>query len=74
MTRSRWKGPFCAMATPQREVMSRGSTILPQWIGWEVRVHRGDRFVPLRITEEMVGHRFGEFASTRRPPRHPTRK
>jgi small subunit ribosomal protein S19 len=73
MTRSRWKGPFCEVPMQATHTRSRRSTILPQWIGRQLQVYTGHRYVLLQIREEMVGHRLGEFASTRRPARH-TRK
>ena len=44
---------------------SRSSTILPQMVGLTIGVHDGRRHVPIYITENMVGHKLGEFASTR---------
>ena len=44
---------------------ARASTILPQMIGLTIAVHDGRRHVPIYITENMVGHKLGEFASTR---------
>jgi len=44
---------------------SRASTILPQMVGFTIGVHEGRRHVPIFITENMVGHRLGEFAMTR---------
>ena len=44
---------------------SRSSTILPQMVGLTIGVHDGRRHVPIYITEDMVGHKLGEFASTR---------
>jgi len=44
---------------------SRWSTIMPQMVGFTIGVHDGRRHVPIYITENMVGHRLGEFASTR---------
>ena len=78
MTRSVWKGPFVdgyllkkANATREsgkREVIkswSRRSTILPQFVGLTFGVHNGKKFVPVLVIEDMVGHKFGEFAATR---------
>lgn len=78
MPRSVWKGPFVdgyllkkaenAQASERREVIktwSRRSTIMPQFIGLNFQVHNGNKFVPVLVTEEMVGHKFGEFAPTR---------
>jgi small subunit ribosomal protein S19 len=78
MPRSVWKGPFvdgyllkkaaAASESTKREVIktwSRRSTILPQFIGLNFQVHNGNKFVPVTVSEEMVGHKFGEFAPTR---------
>ncbi|WP_084418357.1 30S ribosomal protein S19 [Henriciella litoralis] len=78
MPRSVWKGPFVdgyllkkaekAQAAERREVIktwSRRSTIMPQFVGLNFQVHNGNKFVPVLVSEEMVGHKFGEFAPTR---------
>jgi len=78
MARSVWKGPFvdgyllkkaeAAQASERREVIktwSRRSTIMPQFVGLNFQVHNGNKFVPVLVTEEMVGHKFGEFAPSR---------
>ncbi|MAT36109.1 MAG: 30S ribosomal protein S19 [Ponticaulis sp.] len=78
MPRSVWKGPFvdgyllkkaeAAGESKKREVIktwSRRSTILPQFVGLTFQVHNGNKFVPVNVSEEMVGHKFGEFAPTR---------
>ncbi|MEM7007335.1 MAG: 30S ribosomal protein S19 [Pseudomonadota bacterium] len=78
MPRSTWKGPFvdgyllkkaeAAQEATKRQVIktwSRRSTILPQFVGLNFQVHNGNKFVPVLITEEMVGHKLGEFAPTR---------
>ncbi len=78
MGRSLRKGPFAddhliakveAMsAAPKRKVVrtwSRRSTILPDFIGHTIAVHNGKKFIPVYITENMVGHKLGEFAPTR---------
>lgn len=44
---------------------SRRSTIVPDFIGHNFEVHNGKRFIPLYVTEELVGHKLGEFAPTR---------
>jgi small subunit ribosomal protein S19 len=44
---------------------SRRSTILPEFIGHTVAVHNGKKFIPVYVTENMVGHKFGEFSPTR---------
>lgn len=78
MTRSIKKGPFCddhlvkkvstAKATQDRKVIktwSRRSTILPEFVGLTFAVHNGKKFIPVYVTENMVGHKMGEFAVTR---------
>jgi small subunit ribosomal protein S19 len=78
MSRSSKKGPYCdaklfkkieALNRSGEKVViktwSRASTVLPQMIGHTIGVHDGRRHVPIFITENMVGHKLGEFASTR---------
>ena len=78
MSRSVWKGPFvdsyllkkaaAAKEAEKRAVIktwSRRSTIMPQFVGLNFQVHNGNKFVPVLINEEMVGHKLGEFAPTR---------
>ncbi len=78
MSRSLKKGPFIDAklmvrieqlnATGGRQVIrtwSRASTIFPQMVGHTIAVHDGRRHVPIYITENMVGHKLGEFAPTR---------
>lgn len=78
MGRSLKKGPYIAPKllkkverlneTKQRQVIrtwSRASTIFPQMVGHTIAVHDGRRHVPIYITENMVGHKLGEFAPTR---------
>ena len=78
MSRSLKKGPFIDPKLLKKiEVMndkgekkvvrtwSRASTIFPQMVGHTIAVHDGRRHVPIYITENMVGHRLGEFAPTR---------
>ncbi|NET11299.1 MAG: 30S ribosomal protein S19 [Merismopedia sp. SIO2A8] len=78
MARSLKKGPFIAdhlmkkieALNEKREkkvikTWSRASTILPQMIGHTIAVHNGRQHVPVFITEQMVGHKLGEFAPTR---------
>ncbi len=78
MSRSTKKGPFVeaklmkrveeARRTNERAVIktwSRASTILPEMVGLNIAVHDGRRHVPIFITENMVGHKLGEFALTR---------
>lgn len=78
MTRSVWKGPFVdgyllkkvqnAMESSRKEVIktwSRRSTILPIFVGYTFAVHNGNKFIPVAVTEEMVGYKLGVFAPTR---------
>jgi len=78
MGRSIRKGPFTdahldkkvAVMNEKNEkkvirTWSRRSTILPEFIGHTIAVHNGKKFIPVYITENMVGHKLGEFASTR---------
>ena len=78
MTRSIWKGPFvdgyllkkaeAARASGRKDVIktwSRRSTILPQFVGVTFGVYNGHKHIPVLVTEDMVGHKLGEFAPTR---------
>jgi len=78
LARSVWKGPFvdgyllskaeAAREKGRNEIIrtwSRRSTIMPQFVGLTFGVHNGKKFVPVLVTEHMVGHKFGEFAPTR---------
>lgn len=78
MARSVWKGPFvdgyllkkaeAAQASGRHDVIkiwSRRSTILPQFVGLTFGVHNGKKHVPVSVTSNMIGHKFGEFAPTR---------
>ena len=78
MARSVWKGPFVdghllkkadkVRESGRNEVIktwSRRSTILPQFVGLTFWVHNGNKFIPVSVSEEMVGHKFGEFSPTR---------
>ena len=78
MTRSLWKGPFVdgyllkkaekTRSSGRAEVIkmwSRRSTIMPQFVGLTFGVHNGHKHVPVLVSEEMIGHKFGEFAPTR---------
>ena len=83
MARSLKKGPFCdeslmnkikkLNSANKKEVIktwSRRSTIFPEFIGQTIAVHNGREFIPVYITEEMVGHKLGEFSLTRKFPNH----
>ena len=75
MTRSIWKGPFVDNSlikkaeklsqSGRKEVLktwSRRSTILPQFVGLTFGVYNGQKFVPVTVNEQMVGHKLGEFS------------
>ncbi len=53
---------------------SRQSMILPEFIGHTFQVHNGKKFIPVLVTENMVGHRLGEFSPTRQFKGHPVKK
>jgi small subunit ribosomal protein S19 len=78
MARSVWKGPFidgyvlkkaeAAQASGRNQIIkiwSRRSTVLPQFIGLTFGVYNGRKFIPVLVTEDMIGHKFGEFSPTR---------
>ncbi len=78
MGRSLKKGPFAddhlvkkvAAQSEKNEkrvirTWSRRSTVLPEFIGHTIAVHNGKKFIPVYVTENMVGHKLGEFAPTR---------
>jgi small subunit ribosomal protein S19 len=78
MGRSLKKGPYVDATLVERveemnrsrqkkvlKTWSRRSTILPEFVGHTLAVHNGKKFIPVYITENMVGHRLGEFALTR---------
>ena len=78
MARSVWKGPFvdgyllkkaeAARSSGRSDVIkiwSRRSTVLPQFVGLTFGVHNGQKFISVLVTENMIGHKFGEFSPTR---------
>ena len=78
MSRSIWKGPFVEITlikkaekvseSGRKEVIktwSRRSTIIPQFVGLTFGVHNGKKFIPVMVTENMVGLKLGEFSPTR---------
>ncbi len=78
MARSIWKGPFVdgylltkadkVRESGRHEVIktwSRRSTILPQFVGLTFGVYNGKKFIPVLVTENMIGHKLGEFSPTR---------
>jgi small subunit ribosomal protein S19 len=54
----------------RQKIWSRRSVILPQFIGKQFMIHNGKTFIPLKVTPDMVGHKMGEFATTRKKPIH----
>ena len=87
MARSVWKGPFVEGSLIKKAEKARGnvrsdviktwsrrSTILPQFVGLTFGVYNGKKFIPVAVTEEMVGHKLGEFALTRTFKGHPADK
>ena len=78
MGRSIKKGPYVQEALLKKvqvlsaksgkhviKTWSRASTILPEFVGYTFAVHNGNKFVPVYVTENMVGHKLGEFSPTR---------
>ncbi len=78
MARSVWKGPFVdgyllkkaeeARGSGKHQIIrtwSRRSTIIPQFVGLTFGVYNGKKFIPVAVNEDMIGHKFGEFAPTR---------
>jgi len=78
MSRSVWKGPFVHPSLLKKidklkdqtqkkpiKTWSRSSTIIPEFVGHSFLIHNGKSFIPITISEEMVGHKLGEFATTR---------
>jgi len=78
MSRSVWKGPFVDPSLLKKvektkgqvnktpiKTWSRKSTIIPEFIGISFLIHNGKKFIPIKVSEEMVGHKLGEFSPTR---------
>ena len=78
MARSVWKGPFVHPSLLKKidkiksgeikkpiKTWSRDSTIIPDFVGHSFLIHNGKSFIPITVSEEMVGHKLGEFAATR---------
>jgi len=78
MARSVWKGPFIEKSLLKKteearksgkniviKTWSRRSTILPNMVGLTYGVHNGHKFIPVVISDQMIGHKLGEFAPTR---------
>ena len=78
MARSIWKGPFVdpsllkkveknkdKSTTTPIKTWSRKSTIIPEFVGLSFLIYNGKKFIPIKVSEEMVGHKLGEFCPTR---------
>ena len=78
MSRSLKKGPFISLSLEKKvttmnesgkktviKTWSRASMISPDFVGHTIAVHNGNKFIPVYVTENMVGHKLGEFAPTR---------
>ena len=78
MSRSVWKGPFVDPSllkkveklrdqtnTAPIKTWSRKSTIIPEFVGHSFLIYNGKKFIPIKISDEMVGHKLGEFSPTR---------
>ena len=78
MARAVWKGPFVEESLIKKveklkddavkkpiKTWSRKSTIIPEFVGVSFLIHNGKKFIPITISEDMVGHKLGEFAPTR---------
>ena len=78
MTRSVWKGPFVDPSLLKKvekqknqpgkkpiKTWARQSTIIPDFVGISFLIHNGKKFIPITISEDMVGHKLGEFSPTR---------
>jgi small subunit ribosomal protein S19 len=78
MARSVWKGPFVEKSLLKKveearaggknmviKTWSRRSTILPNFVGLTFGVHNGRKFIPVLVSDQMIGHKLGEFAPTR---------
>lgn len=87
MSRSLKKGPFVEFKLEKRimemnesgkkkvvKTWSRRSMITPDFVGHTIAVHNGNKFIPVYVTENMVGHKLGEFAPSRQYKGHPTKK
>ena len=76
MTRALWKGPFCELdlhesgLAQDHKIWSRRSVVLPEFLGREFAIHNGETFIRVRVVREMIGHKFGEFATTRKRAVH----
>ncbi len=86
MSRSAKKGPYVEPSLNKKiermiklgdkkpiKTWSRSSTVIPEFVGFTFLVHNGNKFIPTFVTENMVGHKLGEFAPTRTFRKHGTK-
>jgi small subunit ribosomal protein S19 len=76
MSRSKWKGPYLdknsakniqeSKKNYKKLIVSRNSVILPTFIDQTFEIYNGKKFNEILVTEEMIGHKFGEFSATRK--------
>jgi len=86
MSRTKWKGPYVQMDLLKQistikhykkkefKIFCRNSTIIPQFIGLTFSIHTGKLFTKIEVVESMVGHKFGEFCSTRKKSSYKKKK
>ncbi len=87
MSRSVWKGPYVHPSVLKKaaraienndhkpiKTWARGSTIVPSMVGLTFEVHNGQKFIPVAIVEDMIGHKLGEFSPTRTYKGHAANK
>jgi small subunit ribosomal protein S19 len=79
MARSKWKGPFVhkSFFKSEKESLkswSRSTMIVPSFVGLSLNVYNGQRFIQIKITNLMIGHKLGEFAHTRKTYYHKKQK
>ena len=85
MARAVWKGPFVEESLIKKvdkqkndpnkkpiKTWSRKSTIIPDFVGISFLIYNGKKFIAITVSEDMVGHKFGEFAPTRQFSKHTT--
>jgi len=69
MSRSKWKGPYIQTTSLEQKTtkykISRNSEIVPKFLGFTFDIHNGKSYSEIIVTNEMIGHKFGEFVSTR---------
>lgn len=77
MSRSKWKGPYVDLLFSDGKgtenglkINTRTSTILPIFLGRILEIHNGVKYIPVKITASMIGHKFGEFVSTKKHVKH----